>query len=76
MHARVDHGQSRLLTRTGLDWTDKYLTTAKALGREGRGRFIHGSYITNQHTTCKKTPLGPLQAAQDAGTVMVHLGAA
>jgi hypothetical protein len=48
---------------------------AKAIGCEGRGRFIRGSYITNQHTTCKKTPLGPLQAAQDARTVMVHLAA-
>jgi ATP-dependent DNA ligase len=32
MHARLDGGQARLLTRTGLDWTDKYLSTAKALG--------------------------------------------
>ena len=24
MHARLDHGAVRLLTRTGLDWTHKY----------------------------------------------------
>jgi DNA ligase D-like protein (predicted ligase) len=30
MHACVDRGRVRLLTRTGLDWTDKYPTTAEA----------------------------------------------
>jgi ATP-dependent DNA ligase len=30
MHARVDRGRVRLLTRTGLDWTDKYPSTAEA----------------------------------------------
>ncbi len=32
MHARIDHGRVQLLTRTSLDWTNKYQTTAKALG--------------------------------------------
>jgi bifunctional non-homologous end joining protein LigD len=31
MHGRLDRGQVKLLTRTGLDWTEKYPTTAKAL---------------------------------------------
>jgi hypothetical protein len=31
MHARIDHGQVQLLTRTGLDWTAKYQTTATPL---------------------------------------------
>jgi len=26
MHARIDRAEVRLLTRTGLDWTDKYPT--------------------------------------------------
>jgi ATP-dependent DNA ligase len=33
MHARIEHGKVRLLTRTGLDWTDKYPTTATAVER-------------------------------------------
>src|SRR5271154_1399289 len=31
MHARLDHGEVRLLTRTGLDWTGKYPAIAAAL---------------------------------------------
>jgi bifunctional non-homologous end joining protein LigD len=31
MHARLDHGSVRLLTRTGLDWTHKYPAIASAV---------------------------------------------
>ena len=31
MHARLDHGSVRLLTRSGLDWTHKYPSIAEAL---------------------------------------------
>jgi DNA ligase D-like protein (predicted ligase) len=31
MHARLDRGTARLLTRTGLDWTRKYLGVAAAI---------------------------------------------
>jgi ATP-dependent DNA ligase len=31
MHARLDRGEVRLLTRNGLDWTHKYLAIAKAV---------------------------------------------
>src|SRR6185312_10324158 len=31
MHARLDRGAVRLLTRTGLDWTDKYPAVAAAV---------------------------------------------
>src|SRR3954447_2338508 len=31
MHARLDRGSVRLLTRTGLDWTQKYPLIAEAL---------------------------------------------
>ena len=31
MHARLDRGSVRLLTRTGLDWTQKYPSIAEAL---------------------------------------------
>ena len=32
MHARIEGGAARLLTRTGLDWTHKYPAVGKALG--------------------------------------------
>ena len=33
MAARIDRGRARLLTRTGLDWTDKYPSTLAALAK-------------------------------------------
>jgi ATP-dependent DNA ligase len=35
MHARLDHGATRLLTRTGLDWTHKYPAIAAAVASLG-----------------------------------------
>jgi ATP-dependent DNA ligase len=35
MHARLDHGVVRLLTRTGLDWTRKYPAIAAAVASIG-----------------------------------------
>ena len=32
MHARIDGGQVKLLTRTGLDWSHCYRRTIEALG--------------------------------------------
>src|ERR1700730_9059314 len=31
IHARLARSEARLLTRTGLDWTDRYEATAKAI---------------------------------------------
>jgi len=43
MHARVEHGDVRLLTRTGLDWTEKYPTITEALRRLcGDAAYIDG----------------------------------
>src|SRR5271169_4340763 len=43
MHARLDHGAVRLLTRTGLDWTHKYLAIAAAVGSLGaRQAYLDG----------------------------------
>jgi bifunctional non-homologous end joining protein LigD len=42
MHARLDRGAVKLLTRTGLDWTHKYPAIAEAVGLAGpppRSRF-------------------------------------
>jgi ATP-dependent DNA ligase len=33
MHARIERGGVRLLTRTGLNWTDKYAPIAEAFAR-------------------------------------------
>src|SRR5215831_20272169 len=35
MHARLDHGAVRLLTRTGLNWTHKYPAIAEAVASIG-----------------------------------------
>src|SRR4029450_8547694 len=32
MHARIDGGKVKLLTRTGLDWSHRYRRTIEALG--------------------------------------------
>jgi DNA ligase D-like protein (predicted ligase) len=43
IHARLDCGEVRLLTRTGLDWTDRYGATAAALGRlKARQAYLDG----------------------------------
>jgi ATP-dependent DNA ligase len=43
MHARLDHGAVKLLTRTGLDWTHKYPAIAKAVGDlDARQAYLDG----------------------------------
>jgi ATP-dependent DNA ligase len=43
MHARLDHGAVRLLTRTGLDWTHKYPAIADAVSSIGaRQAYLDG----------------------------------
>jgi bifunctional non-homologous end joining protein LigD len=43
MHARLDHGAVRLLTRTGLNWTDKYPSIAEAVASIGaRQAYLDG----------------------------------
>src|SRR5580704_7629098 len=43
MHARLDHGAVRLLTRTGLDWTHKYPPIAAAVGSlDARQAYLDG----------------------------------
>jgi bifunctional non-homologous end joining protein LigD len=43
MHARLDHGAARLLTRTGLDWTHKYPAIATAVASIGaRQAYLDG----------------------------------
>jgi bifunctional non-homologous end joining protein LigD len=43
MAARIDHGHAQLLTRTGLDWTDKYRGTVAALANvRAKTAYIDG----------------------------------
>jgi ATP-dependent DNA ligase len=43
MHARLDRGATKLLTRTGLDWTHKYPAIAKAVaGLDARAAYLDG----------------------------------
>jgi DNA ligase D-like protein (predicted ligase) len=66
MHARLDHGAAKLLTRTGLDWTGKYPAIAKAVASLGaRQAYLDGEL-------CGVGPDGitsfnMIQLASDAG---------
>src|ERR1700692_4248596 len=66
MHARLDRGAVRLLTRTGLDWTHKYTAIAAAVSALGaRQAYLDGEL-------CGVFPDGitsfsMIQAASDAG---------
>jgi bifunctional non-homologous end joining protein LigD len=66
MHARLDHGAVRLLTRTGLDWTHNYPTIAAAVASlEARQAYLDGEL-------CGVGPDGitsfsMIQLASDAG---------
>jgi bifunctional non-homologous end joining protein LigD len=66
MHARLDHGAVRLLTRTGLDWTHKYPAIAEAVASIGAGQ----AYLDGE--LCGVGPNGVtsfsmIQLASDSG---------
>ena len=64
MHARTDRGQVQLLTRTGLDWTAKYTTTAAAL----QGLPVQQAYIDGELCAVSETGVTSfslMQAATD-----------
>src|SRR5215475_2765626 len=44
MHARIDGGQAKLLTRTGLDWSHRYRRTIDALG----GLRVKSAYLDGE----------------------------
>jgi hypothetical protein len=82
MHARLDRGGVRLLTRTGLDWTHKYPAIAQAVSSLGAGQ----AYLDGE--LCGVFPdgitsFGMIQAVSDAGNAaglvyfifdLLHLG--
>src|SRR5215831_13353588 len=46
LHARLDRGAVKLLTRTGLDWTHKYPAIAKAVAELGaRQAYLDGEIV-------------------------------
>src|SRR5215217_4349031 len=65
-HARLDHGQVHLMTRTGLDWTRKYPSIAAAVAAlPARQAYLDGEL-------CGVRPDGTtsfslIQAASDGG---------
>ena len=66
MHARLDRGAVRLLTRTGLDWTHKYPAIAAAVSSLGaRQAYLDGELCG----VCPDgiTSFSMIQAASDAG---------
>lgn len=66
MHARLDRGAVRLLTRTGLDWTHKYPALAAAVSSIGaRQAYPDGEFCGVYPDGI--TSFGMIQAASDAG---------
>jgi DNA ligase D-like protein (predicted ligase) len=65
IHARLDHGKVKLLTRTGLDWTDRYETTATTIAKlKAKTAYIDGELCAvNPDGT---TSFSELQAATDS----------
>jgi ATP-dependent DNA ligase len=66
MHARLDRGEVRLLTRNGLDWTPKYPQIARAVSSLG----AHQAYLDGE--LCGERPdditsFSMIQLASDAG---------
>ncbi|HEY7386579.1 MAG TPA: non-homologous end-joining DNA ligase [Beijerinckiaceae bacterium] len=65
MHARIDGRDVRLLTRTGLDWTDKYPAIAGALGAlPVRQAYLDGELCALSEAGL--TSFSAMQAATDA----------
>ena len=60
IHARLDHGEVRLLTRNGLDWTHKYPQTAAAVAlldaRLSRRRIVRRA--PRRHHLVQHYPVG------------------
>jgi len=66
MHARLDRGAVKLLTRTGLDWTHKYPPIAEAVASLGaRQAYLDGELCGTFPNGV--TSFSMIQAASDAG---------
>jgi ATP-dependent DNA ligase len=58
MHAPVDRGSVKLLTRTGLDWTHKYPAITKAVAKldDWPGPSVCGSSLSSLHPIARHPP--------------------
>src|SRR5271163_2167570 len=66
MHARLDHGEVRLLTRNGLDWTTKYPQIAAAVAAlDARQAYLDGELCGVRPDGI--TSFSMIQMASDAG---------
>jgi DNA ligase D-like protein (predicted ligase) len=66
MHTRLDHGKAQLLTRTGLDWTQKYPPVAAALSTlPAKQAYLDGELCVVRPDG--KTSFSLIQAASDSG---------
>jgi ATP-dependent DNA ligase len=69
IHARLARGGVKLLTRTGLDWTDRYQTTAKALSKIK----VQEAYLDGELCAVRPdgtTSFADLQAATDSRSTL------
>ena len=66
MHARLDRGAVKLLTRTGLDWTHKYPPIAAAVSSLGARQVYLDGELCGVFPD-GVTSFGMIQAASDAG---------
>jgi ATP-dependent DNA ligase len=65
MHARIEARNVRLLTRTGLDWTDRYPSIVKAL----RALWVSQAYLDGELCALSEqglTSFSAMQATTDA----------
>jgi ATP-dependent DNA ligase len=59
MHARLDSGQIQLLTRTGLDWSKRYLYTVEALrSLSAKTAYIDGELCALRPMVPARSPMG------------------
>jgi len=66
IHARLVGGEARLLTRTGLDWTDRYAATAKAISAlPAQTAYLDGELCAVRPDGT--TAFSEMQAATDEG---------
>jgi ATP-dependent DNA ligase len=69
MHARLDGGRAQLLTRTGLDWTERYPTIAAELAGLPGSAYLDGEICAMRPDGV--TSFALLQAANVAGDGLV-----
>jgi len=66
IHARLERGEARLLTRTGFDWTDRYKATARAIASlAARSAYLDGELCAVRPDGTTSFP--EMHAATDEG---------